>query len=389
MQAFVLFALFTLISGAPITSNKSKGLQLNGEIAQKLNSQFADIKKDDPCTDGLAGCVESRLAICEKGKWVLDAACSVNGTTCLFLPSLRTPGTIRSCSSIPDALKFFEETGVKGGVDGNGLGAPKESETPSNEEAEETCEGDECGDDEFCEDDEPTTTTTATTTTITPGRTITITTTVTPVQTASPSAPALAGQTSASSSPSVITLTSKGTQAATATAASGYVYRRQAIILSPPAPRPPATTTTDFLPIILPTGSNPIVTVPAIPAIPPVITNGPSSASTTNGIATPTIVIGTNGIVTVTVVSTATVTETAPCNASPSVVVPILPGIPTGPSIVNPINPVVTSAPAAPIATEFVTVTAAIPTSPSQVAPLIPIITSSTLSSRPPVITLI
>ncbi|KAF9493188.1 hypothetical protein BDN71DRAFT_1372079, partial [Pleurotus eryngii] len=88
----------------------------NGIDAQKLNAQFAGLKKADACKDGEQACVETSFAQCVGGKWALTPCAS--GTVCLALPLVNKPGTSIACDSESDATARILAAGAEGGLTG-------------------------------------------------------------------------------------------------------------------------------------------------------------------------------------------------------------------------------------------------------------------------------
>ncbi|KIK08157.1 hypothetical protein K443DRAFT_672638 [Laccaria amethystina LaAM-08-1] len=269
-------------------------LKQNGLDAQKLNSQFASMKPTDSCQDGQMACVTSAFAQCVGGKWSLSTCSS--GLACYALPLVNKPGTSLVCDTPMDAAARFAATGVDGGVTGtvppaqgnnstsaptpSGVDDPVDDDCDDDTSSTDDGDGDDCDEgtpvagapqipDDHCGDDDTTSsvplTTPRTVKSASQSRTVTsASSTPTIANQANEPAPTtiyLTSQSSASTTPSVILLN-----------------RRQA---PSTLPTPPPATTTAL------TSSAPISTSSSSPAI-----------------VTPTVVIGTDGIVTVTVVST-------------------------------------------------------------------------------------
>ncbi|PPQ98459.1 hypothetical protein CVT24_004138 [Panaeolus cyanescens] len=307
----------------PTTSSASGGtlLQQNGILAQQTNEKYAKIKLTDACTAEFPqACINGGFAQCVNGKWIM-LPCA-EGTRCYSLPLINKAGESTTCARPDDALSRFKDAGVTGGPAGNDSGnGTDQTPSPSNGSDDDDCDdgddGDDtdanAGNDDDCDDDDD------------------------------------SGANSQTPTPRTVTRAtppSSSTVQPTDTAGSdsgyGGIYRRQLQLPSSSIIGLPTSTA-----ITTPSGTDVVVLPASSTVIPisqastptavsitqaPVIT--PSATTTSNGISTPTVVIGQDGIVTVTLVSTVTVTQTD-CAALPSAssTVTGLPSISTGASV--------------------------------------------------------
>ncbi|KAF8588810.1 hypothetical protein K439DRAFT_1334529, partial [Ramaria rubella] len=106
-----LIAPFVIVLGAP--SLDATSLKQNGAAAQKLNAQFASLKKTDSCNGSDMACVGGSFAQCVNGKWV-TTECAV-GLGCFALPLVNSVGTSITCDTQADAEARIANTGVSGG----------------------------------------------------------------------------------------------------------------------------------------------------------------------------------------------------------------------------------------------------------------------------------
>ncbi|EGG03622.1 uncharacterized protein MELLADRAFT_109150 [Melampsora larici-populina 98AG31] len=90
----------------------------NGKLAQGLNAKYATMTLQSSCQEGDHACLQGGFAQCVAGKYVsLD--CSPP-TVCFELPLLLKPGSVPTCTTPEDAATRIANTGVKGGVKGDG-----------------------------------------------------------------------------------------------------------------------------------------------------------------------------------------------------------------------------------------------------------------------------
>lgn len=304
-----LLLLASLAASAPTLNVRDADLQKqNGVLAQQANAQFAKIKATDACSDELPqACIEGAFAQCVGGKWVVTQ-CAVP-TKCFSLPLVNSPGNNIACALPSDALSRFKDSGVTGGPTGTDNGDNADQATNGDDNDDDCDDGDDTGanpddDDADCDDDD---TTGANPATPTPRTVIR----------ATPSSPS-----TVQAPPSV-----QATSSAGGGYGSGYGdnYRRQlqvstAPILTTPSPTVAisssvaAPSATDI--IVLPASFTTLSTSSSVITLAPSVTATPTATSS-GGLVTPTVVIGTDGIVTVTIVSTVTVTPTD-CSAQPS-----------------------------------------------------------------------
>ncbi|KAF9226365.1 hypothetical protein BS17DRAFT_749765 [Gyrodon lividus] len=155
----ITLALSTLTSSAPTlhprASSTTTGFsqEQNGLDAQKLNAQFATLTANSTCTDGDQACVSGSFSQCVGSTWELQACAS--GLSCFALPLVAKAGTSLACDTLNDAEARFTAAGVSGGVAGNGT-------TITNTNNPATTDPESGGDDGDCEDSEPTPMTSAT-----------------------------------------------------------------------------------------------------------------------------------------------------------------------------------------------------------------------------------
>ncbi|KAF4581260.1 hypothetical protein EYR40_002846 [Pleurotus pulmonarius] len=124
----------------------------NGIDAQKLNAQFAGLKKGDACNDGEQACVETSFAQCVGGKWTLTPCAS--GTVCVALPLVNKPGTSIACDSESDATARILAAGAEGGLTGNGTVTGSGSAGTVGDDDELECDGNDDDDDTTSADDD-------------------------------------------------------------------------------------------------------------------------------------------------------------------------------------------------------------------------------------------
>jgi len=100
------------------SSSSSGGFQLqNGQDAQALNAQFANLSADSSCNDGDEACISGGFAQCVNGKFVITQCGS--GLTCAALPLVNSPGTSITCTTVADANARIAATGAQGDLTGN------------------------------------------------------------------------------------------------------------------------------------------------------------------------------------------------------------------------------------------------------------------------------
>ncbi|THH07566.1 hypothetical protein EW146_g9278, partial [Bondarzewia mesenterica] len=85
-----------VVSAQPLSLDNST-LLANGQNAQRLNEEFADLKKTDACNDGENACIDNAFALCNGTSWTTQRCPS--GKQCFALPSIRNNGTFVACTS--------------------------------------------------------------------------------------------------------------------------------------------------------------------------------------------------------------------------------------------------------------------------------------------------
>ncbi|KAG9218173.1 hypothetical protein CCMSSC00406_0008112 [Pleurotus cornucopiae] len=169
-------ALLTRHEGHEASASTGDFKKQNGMDAQKLNAQFAGLKKADACNgasflnytthgldirlDGEQACVETSFAQCVGGKWALTPCAS--GTVCVALPLVNKPGTSIACDSENDATARILAAGVEGGLTGSDAASGSASAGTGGDDDELECDDDDepsapltNGDDDLeCDDDE-------------------------------------------------------------------------------------------------------------------------------------------------------------------------------------------------------------------------------------------
>ncbi|ETW75825.1 hypothetical protein HETIRDRAFT_481330 [Heterobasidion irregulare TC 32-1] len=89
-------------------------LLANGQDAQVLNAEFADLKSTDPCNNGETACIKNSFATCNGTSWETQRCPS--SKQCFALPLIRGNGTFVACTSPNNAQSIISATGAKGGV---------------------------------------------------------------------------------------------------------------------------------------------------------------------------------------------------------------------------------------------------------------------------------
>ncbi|KAH9819262.1 hypothetical protein DFH28DRAFT_1022888 [Melampsora americana] len=101
----------------------------NGKLAQGLNAKYATMTMESSCKEGDHACLQGGFAQCVAGKFV-SLGCSPP-TVCFELPLLLKPGSVPTCTTPADAAARIANTGVKGGVKGDGSETSAGSNTTS------------------------------------------------------------------------------------------------------------------------------------------------------------------------------------------------------------------------------------------------------------------
>ncbi|EGG12807.1 carbohydrate-binding module family 19 [Melampsora larici-populina 98AG31] len=101
----------------------------NGKLAQGLNAKYATMTMETSCKEGDHACVQGGFAQCVVGKYV-SLGCAPP-TVCFELPLLLKPGSVPGCTTPADAAARIANTGVQGGVKGDGTDTPAGSNTTS------------------------------------------------------------------------------------------------------------------------------------------------------------------------------------------------------------------------------------------------------------------
>ena len=259
-------------------------------------------------------CITSQFAQCVEGKWALTPC--AEDLKCFALPLVNKAGTSIVCDTQDDALARFAATGVSGGTTGKDATSSTPSASDSASSPTPTDDGD-CDDDDTdngpsgtddddCDDDDSTPKAPE-------GTPIS-------VKSATPTvlAASTAGYGSDNASPTTITLLAapESTGPTPIPLTTITLARRQILTLNTPS-----SSATPTVPAVSSSSVETLATV-AIPssvsASTPVITPTTSSSSI-GSVVTPTVVIGTDGFVTVTVVSTSIVTVSATGCSAPTV----------------------------------------------------------------------
>lgn len=101
----------------------------NGKLAQGLNAKYTTMTMNTSCKEGDHACLQGGFAQCVAGKYV-SLGCSPP-TVCFELPLLLKPGSVPTCTTPADAAARIANTGVKGGVKGDGTETSASSNTTS------------------------------------------------------------------------------------------------------------------------------------------------------------------------------------------------------------------------------------------------------------------
>ncbi|KAH9819261.1 carbohydrate-binding module family 19 [Melampsora americana] len=101
----------------------------NGKLAQGLNAKYASMSMETSCQEGDHACVQGGFAQCVVGKYV-SLGCAPP-TVCFELPLLLKAGSVPGCTTPADAAARIANTGVKGGVKGDGTETYAGSNTTS------------------------------------------------------------------------------------------------------------------------------------------------------------------------------------------------------------------------------------------------------------------
>ncbi|KAF7309759.1 hypothetical protein MIND_00347700 [Mycena indigotica] len=104
-------------TSSPVANSTSDFLLQNGLDSQKLNTKFASLTADSPCSDDERACIGTATGLCLNGSFVVFP-CST-GTVCAALPSLTEPGTFVTCDAPDDIKNRIDQTGATGGIDGS------------------------------------------------------------------------------------------------------------------------------------------------------------------------------------------------------------------------------------------------------------------------------
>ncbi|TBU37306.1 hypothetical protein BD309DRAFT_905399 [Dichomitus squalens] len=113
--ATVLMLLSSAVLGAPTASLDPAVFLQNGQDAQTLNAEFANLKASDRCNDGELACINNSVATCSKSNWQL-VPCSGTSNSCFALPSTTEEGTVLTCTTNNTALSLISATGATGGI---------------------------------------------------------------------------------------------------------------------------------------------------------------------------------------------------------------------------------------------------------------------------------
>lgn len=396
----------TSVAPAPTGGSSNAIVKQNALDAQKANAQFLTIKEGDSCQGefvvllwrgsvahdiaclgNASACIGTAFAQCVNSVWV-STACSAN-TACVVLPMESGPGTAITCAFESDAKARFAAAGVQGGItggdaDGEDAGATEDGddcedhndEEGSSDDGDLDCENGEDGD--------------VSASTVTP--------TVVPVSTAAPSSSAFSTVTSSAStvtsSSAVPTLNNNQQQAGASTilltaaistpvpSVASNLYRRQSnpvltLVSSTLAPTGVLSGSASVS-TVLPSTSGFIASSAPFP-----VPTAATGTAITSPASDPTgIVIGPDGIKTVTIVSTvfvavsgctAVLDPNAPVpTASPAVSIPF----PVSSVVAPAISSVPASLPSSIFSVPTVTPTVSVPVVTPVSSAVVPVITS-------------
>ncbi|KAL0958129.1 hypothetical protein HGRIS_000297 [Hohenbuehelia grisea] len=109
----LIFGLLSLsfVLGAPAALDADLLLK-NAQDAQAANTAFKSLKATDDCTTGQTACIGTSSAECVADKWTITRC--ARGTQCFALPSVRSQGTIISCTSERNAQSVINAAGAPG-----------------------------------------------------------------------------------------------------------------------------------------------------------------------------------------------------------------------------------------------------------------------------------
>ncbi|KAI0655981.1 hypothetical protein C8Q70DRAFT_922447 [Cubamyces menziesii] len=105
-------SLALLASARPKYFSRSAFSLQNGQDAVALNTQFAALSADSPCTAGENACVNGQFAQCVNGQFVLQPC--AGGLICAALPLVNSPGTSITCTTAADRDARIAATGASG-----------------------------------------------------------------------------------------------------------------------------------------------------------------------------------------------------------------------------------------------------------------------------------
>lgn len=91
--SFTVILSFSLaaIASAAAVDRRAAFTKQNGLDAQALNTKFATLSADSPCTDGENACINGDFAQCSGGSFQVTPC--AGGLTCVALPLVNSPGT--------------------------------------------------------------------------------------------------------------------------------------------------------------------------------------------------------------------------------------------------------------------------------------------------------
>ncbi|CAG8504168.1 5616_t:CDS:1 [Funneliformis mosseae] len=102
-----IFAIFAFLA-IDVSAKKNSCIQKKNALdAKKLNRKFKKLTPDSPCTSNKDACINSKIAKCDNGKFVLFPC----GPTleCFALPLVNSRGTSITCDTSADASKRISD----------------------------------------------------------------------------------------------------------------------------------------------------------------------------------------------------------------------------------------------------------------------------------------
>jgi len=138
-----LLALTTFVRSAPTASLSAATLLNNAQEAQQLNAQFqsANSTATGSCTNGEITCVQDAIASCVNGQFDASNGRCPAAEQCFAIPSVKSSGTIITCTSEKSAQSLINAAGATGEVTGSGSGGSVSSVNPASESLSFTSSG--------------------------------------------------------------------------------------------------------------------------------------------------------------------------------------------------------------------------------------------------------